>query len=492
MAEQQTRERKVVYNRAKLWEIILFTFNNTSTNCYLFSFGFVAYYAQGVVGIVALLVSAILGGIRFFDGAIDPAIGVFIDKLETKYGKYRPVMIIGNLILILSYIMIFSTHRWPDAAKMVVFVLALLVHKIGYSLQASVTKAGQTVLTNDPEQRPLFGVFDGIFNIGVFTGGQIFIARVLQPRHGGFTLEFFYELAIIFMLLSFTLCILAIIGISSKDKKEYFGLGEATTETKSLKDYWQVIKGNRPLQTLCLAAASDKLAVTLFQDSVTTVILFGVVLGNYALSGDINAISVIPDLLITFAATALARKAGLKKSFATCITAALACMVGLGLIIGTTTPGAISLSNVSFVTVIFVLLYSCGKSLLRTPTTLVITMTADVSDYETATSGRYVAGAIGTIFSFIDTLAASLGPVLIGVVCASIGFATEYPTVDTVFSQELRIGALLLVSIIPAALMVISLIFMKLYSLDKQAMVQVQETIQDKKDEIAREVKNAN
>lgn len=480
MVKQELEQ--IHYNRAKLWQIILFTLNNTSTNLYLFTVGFLTYYATGVVGLAVLMVSSILGVIRIFDGAIDPAIGVFIDKTETKFGKYRPIILIGNFISILSFILLFSTHKMPMAARIVVLVIALVIHKIGYSLQASVTKAGQTVLTNDPKQRPLFGIFDGIYNIGVFTGGQLFVARYLVPKYGGkFTEGLFLELIIIVMTLSLTMAFLAVLGIAAKDRKEFFGLGEETTET-SLREYWSMIKGNRPLQMLTLAAASDKLAITIFSDSVVNVILFGIILGNYALSGDIAAYSVIPDLVITFGAVYLARKMDLKTAFSANIAVAMFSYLGIGamlLLVNDLT--SISFKNFGFVTLLFVILYSVAKSCSRTPTTLVITMTADISDYETNKSGRYVAGMIGTLFSFIDSIASSFGPMLVGWICAAIGFTEKFPAIGDTLTKPLFWAGIIMVSILPAALLLLSLVLMKFYSLDKKEMAKIQAGIDEKK-----------
>ena len=97
-------------NRAKLWQIVLFTLNNSSTNIYLFAFGFVVYYSTGLVGLTALFVSQIMGYIRIFDGVIDPAIGVLIDKTDTKFGKYRPIMVLGNIITVISFLVLFNIH----------------------------------------------------------------------------------------------------------------------------------------------------------------------------------------------------------------------------------------------------------------------------------------------------------------------------------------------------------------------------------------------
>lgn len=480
MSEMQAKAPQT-YNRSKLWQIMLFTFNNTSTNIYLFAYAFISYYAAGVVGLAVLFVGSLLGGVRFFDGAIDPAIGVLIDKTETRFGKYRPIILIGNIITALSFVMLFSTHLLPRGIHIIMLIASLIVHKTGYSLQASVTKAGQTVLTNDPKQRPLFAVFDGIFNIAVFTGGQIFISNYLVPRHGGFTVPFFAQLAMITILLSFTLAVLASIGIAAKDRKQFFGLGEGTVETKGFRQYWKVIKGNRPLQWLCFSASMDKLAVTLIGDAVIVVMLFGILLGNYGLSGIISAYSIIPDLFITFFCTWLARRSGLRRSFLTSIGLSLLAFLGLGALLFFLDDPAATFSGFGFPVILFIILYSAARSFGRTPTTLVIPMTADVSDFETAKSGRYVAGMIGTIFSFIDSLAASLGPVIVGWLSASMGFADAYPTQETPLTPALYTGTLLAISIIPAGLMLLSWIGMKLYTLDDKAMENVQLSIARKK-----------
>ncbi|HRG30678.1 MAG TPA: MFS transporter, partial [Trichococcus flocculiformis] len=236
-------------NRAKLWQIVLFTLNNSSTNIYLFAFGFVVYYSTGLLGLTALFVSQIMGYIRIFDGVIDPAIGVLIDKTDTKFGKYRPIMVLGNIITVISFLVLFNIHGLGEGMKIPIFLLALVVHKIGYSLQATVTKAGQAALTSDPKQRPIFNIVDGWVTTLLFTGGQIVVANFLAPKYGGFTPEFFKVFIPGVMVISAILGILAVIGIAEKDNKQYFGIGEKTTKT-SFKDYWAIVKGNRPLQML--------------------------------------------------------------------------------------------------------------------------------------------------------------------------------------------------------------------------------------------------
>lgn len=478
---ESLKSNQTKYHTAKWWQIVLFSLNNSSTNLYLFAFGFVTYYSTGIVGLAMLAISQLMGAIRIFDGVIDPGIGVFIDKTETRWGKYRPLIILGNIITILSFLVLFSTHLLPEGARYIVLILALLVHKIGYSLQASVTKAGQTVLTNDPKQRPMFNISDGIFTIFVFTGGQIYASNFLSPKHGGFTLPFFQELTLTVMIVSAILAILAVIGIAGKDKKEYFGLGENTTET-TLKDYAVIIKGNRPLQMLSMAAAFVKFVVQLMSDQVTLVILFGILLGNFGLSGQFQAMTIIPDLLITFGAAALARKKGLRGAYVLYLQIAAVAFVVLAGMIYTIQPGDVDFGNLTFKAIMFIVFYAIARGFSRSPSGLVLTMGADVSDYETSQSGRYVAGLIGTIFSLTDSVASSFAPMVIGWVLAAVGFREAYPTQDTPLTPELRMVALIIFTVLPFIAIVIALVFMKFYKLDSKAMEQVQARISEMKD----------
>lgn len=145
------RVEEVTYNRAKVWQLVLFALNNTSTNIYLFAFMFITYFSTGVLGLAAIFVSQIMGYIRIFDGFIDPAIGIMIDKTDTKFGKYRPILIAGNIITALSLILLLALNNVSEGMRFPLFILVLIVHKIGYSMQQTITKAGQTALTNDPK-----------------------------------------------------------------------------------------------------------------------------------------------------------------------------------------------------------------------------------------------------------------------------------------------------------------------------------------------------
>ncbi len=471
------------YNTAKLWQIGFFALNNTATNLYMFILTFVSYYAAGVAGLTVALVSIVLTAMRVFDGITDPIVGFIIDKTESKFGKFRPLMILGNAILATSIILMYSiTHTLPQEFQLIFFVLTYALYVIGYTFQTAVTKAAQTVLTNSPKQRPLFSVFDGVYNTVVFTLGQVYVASYLIAKHGDFNMELFVELNTLAIILAAICTVLAVIGISGKDRKEFYGLANLTVNTR-FRDYWPILKGNLPLKLLITAVTADKLAFSLLRQSVVMVMIFGILMGDYALSGTVSMITVLPILLITFIAVAIARKRGMRNSFIKSTWISFLSLVGLvALFLVISDPTSMS-GNIGIGIVLFVTLYTLAMGFGAIPSTLVNPMIADISDYETYKSGRYVPGMLGTLFSFVDKLVTSLAPAIVGLGVALIGFTAEFPTVNDPLTTPMFGMTLLLGFGLPALMLIVSLVAMKFYSLDDKRMEEIQTELARLKEE---------
>ncbi|MGP6138633.1 MFS transporter [Jeotgalibaca sp. A127] len=306
------------YRTAKLYEIILFSTNNTATNFYNFMMGFVTYYAVGVAGLAVFLISTLLTAMRIFDGVVDPFIGYVIDKTDGKFGKFRPYIWIGNLTMIGTIVLLFqTTHLVPENFRLYYFLAVYAVYILGYSLQTTVTKAGQNVITNDPKQRPLFSMFDGIFTTLFYSTAGIYVSNYLSSKYNGeFGLDFFTEFSTTFMVGSLILTVLATIGIWKKDRTEFFGLGaENQTDNIKFKDYAKIVKENRALQMLTLAASTDKLGSKIKSNSISGVLFFGIIIGDYGLMGALSAISILPGIFFNVFGSMIARKLGQKRTY---------------------------------------------------------------------------------------------------------------------------------------------------------------------------------
>jgi Na+/melibiose symporter-like transporter len=447
----------------------------------MFLFFFIAYYATGVAGLLVVAVSTVITFSRIWDGITDPMIGYLIDKTRSKVGKFRPYMILGNIILAgTSAIMLFTTHLIPENFRLIYFILIYLLYIIGYTFQTACTKAAQTVLTNDPKQRPMFTLFDAIYNTILFIAGQAFVASVLVPRNDGFTLSFFREAWLIVFFMSGIFTILAVISIWNKDVEENWGIDKAVK--LGVKDYLKIIKGNRPLQMLIISASTDKLANLTQRNAITIVIIYGILMGNYALSGSLMIITAIPTILITFLGINYAKKLGIKKAYVLATQLSLVLIGVLLAFMNIVDLTTISLKPVSGTAIGFLVIWSLLAGVVAIGGNIVIPMIADCADYEVYRSGQFVPGMLGTIFSFIDKIISSLSTAFIGFMVAIIGFKDALPTVDTPVSPELKFMGLLFFIGVPVIGWGASLIAMKFYDLDGDKMKEVQQAIHDRKE----------
>lgn len=476
--------KKVIYNTASTPQIAMFVLNNTATNLYMFFMMFISYYATGVAGLMVVAVTTIMTAMRIFDGITDPIIGFIIDKTESRIGKFRPYMVLGNVILAASVFLLHrTTHLVPESFRLLYFILVYSVYIIGYTFQTACTKAAQTVLTNDPKQRPLFTLFDGIFNTILFTGGQFVISNVLVPKHGGFTMGFFNEMMTMVIVTAGIFTALSVISLWKKDVKANWGV--PSDVQIRFRDYWPIIKGNRPLQMLIISASADKLATTVKQSSTTVIMLYGILLGNYALSGTMGLIMTPLSIVLTFVGISYARKLGQKKAYITATSICILLGVLLLLFFVSADLKSISLSGLNLTTLVFIVLMVLQTGAISIGSNIVIPMIADCSDYQTYKTGQFIPGMMGTIFSFVDKLISSFSASIVGVMVAMIGFRQQLPTADTPPSTPLFWMTMFFFIGMPILGWITALIAMRFYELDGVRMVEIQQSIQDQKEAAA-------
>lgn len=473
------KSAQITYNRAKPWQIGFFALNNTATNLYMFLFMFISYYATGIAGLLVVAVSTILTAMRIFDGITDPIIGFIIDKTKTKLGKFRPYMLIGNVILAITSVIIFkTTHLLPQGLRIFYFIFIYVLYIIGYTFQTATTKSAQTVLTNDPKQRPLFTLFDAIYNTALFIGMQVIVSTVLVPKYGGFTNGLFNDLLVIVLPVSLLFTVLAIASIWNKDVEKNWGTGEVTKVR--FRDYWPVIKRNRPLQMLIVSASTDKLANSVKGNATTTVIIYGILIANYALSGQLMLITAVPTILITLFGIQYARRLGIKKAYVVATWLSIILSLVLFGFMWLVDLKTISLNPINLTTVLYLIILSLLGGVVAIGGNIVIPMIADTSDYETYRSGQYIPGMIGTIFSFVDKLISSLATVIVGALVAIIGYKTVLPQVGETATPELFWIGMVFFIFVPILGWIASLISMKYYKLDGEEMKRIQQDIHDR------------
>ena len=92
-------------------------------------------------------------------------IGSIIDRTETRFGKFRPFLVIGSFIMLAASFMIYLfSFDIPQTYRMVWVVLWYAVWVIGYTFMTTVNKCVLSIVTKNPKYRPLSGVAGGCYS----------------------------------------------------------------------------------------------------------------------------------------------------------------------------------------------------------------------------------------------------------------------------------------------------------------------------------------
>lgn len=490
---KEKMETKTNVNRAKLYQLVLFPMNNGATNVYyILTMNFIAYYANGVLGLFLMFATTMVTVMRLFDAVTDPIIGALIDRTSTKFGKFRPYMALGNVIMIVSSVLLYFGTRVISEnlswLKYVCFVLFYALYVIGYTFQTACTRSGQTCLTNDPNQRPLFTVFNTVASL-IGMGLVQFLAPLLSEKLGGYNSAAFFNVMIpLAVLVSAALTVLAVIGIWEKDRPEFFGVG-GTQEKVELKEYVAILKANKELQRLMVAGAGCKLAFSIATNMTVLCMLYGAMMGDYGglylPMMIVGYIFSVPFFLLTVRTS---QKHGQKASLVRYTRLALGMYVGVLVLLFLWRPEnpavQLCLLPPNIYSILFVLFFGIGYGAYYATADMPIPMVADCSDYETYRSGRYIPGIMGTLFSLVDKLVSSLGSTIVGAAVAMIGIHT-LPDGNTPYADGMHMIVIVLFCIVPMLAWVATLVAMKGYTLTGARMKEIQAVNAVRKDAVS-------
>ena len=491
-------------NRAKFYQLALFPMNNGATNVYfVLILSYVATFGENILGLVGFA-SVMVTLMRLFDAVTDPIIGALMDKTNTRFGKFRPFMVIGNIIMAASVVVLYVLTPMIPAAMMwaryTAFTVLYAVWVIGYTFQTSVTRAAQPVLTDDPNQRPLFTVFNTVGSLAGM-GVMQFIGPILAGDNifGDYNTTWFAVMTPIGIAMSMLLTVLAIIGIWEKDNEKYFGLG-GKAEPVKLAEYIQIVRTNKPLQRLMVAGGGCKLALAIATNVTVLCMLYGCMMGNY--DGLYLPMMVLGYVFSApfFALTVrTSQKHGQKRSLMTYVTVALLCYVGVLVLLMLWQPGNPALSlriyegtlfksdfrlTINLYTIAFLLLFGIGYGAYYSTADMPIPMVADCADFETYRSGKFIPGIMGTLFSLVDKLVSSLSATVVALAVGFIGYK-GLPTKTTPYMDGMNWVVIVLFCIVPMVAWVLTLWAMRGYELDGKKVKLVQKVNAARKEAIA-------
>ena len=252
-------------------------------------------------GLAAIGVMLTLFGI--FDAVIDPFVGAIVDSTKTKWGKFKPWILIGMIGTGILTVLMFHNFDMSETAHIVLLGITYLLFSIFFSLNDIAYWSLMPAISKDQKVREGVGAFARICaNIGMFSMVLIYLN---VPSMFSFLnmsdRDVYFVFAIITAIIMCAFQCITVFGVKedrSRLEKE---------ERTSLRDLFRALIGNDQLMVTAISMA-------LFMIGYCSTTAFGTYYFKYAY-GDEGMYMVFAAVLAVAQLTALALFPVFRKRF---------------------------------------------------------------------------------------------------------------------------------------------------------------------------------
>lgn len=416
---------------------------------------------------------------RLFDAIIDPIIGMTADRTETRWGKFRPYLLWMSLPLAISAVLTFSTPDLGPSGKIVYAYLTLFLFMACYAGINIPYSSLLGVLTPDPTQRTSASSFK--FTFAYISGMTVSATSLLLAKHfgngvdtrdpGGWTktIMLYGIVAIVFFALTFLLTKERVRPPKSQKTSVKRDLTDLVTNVP-----WIVLLFATISMIMFVASRIGvtnyyfKYYITNYSEVTHNTINYSFLSWNFTWGFEevatvFNTLGQGCAILGALLVPLLTARIGKKNSFLLLFAIAIVSTAVFYFL----TPQDLTL----------IFLFQITGSLSGGPLSPVIwAMYADTADFSEWKRGRRATGLVFSASATCQKVGWAIGALFTGALLSSYGFIADK-------AQSLEVSHLLtmLMSIIPSAFGLISVILILFYKLDEKTMKQIQTDLEERR-----------
>ncbi len=441
---------------------------------YMLSASYVLYYFQDVCGVNAIAMGVILLVARVFDAFNDPIMGVVVAKTRTRWGKFRPWLMIGTLTnAVMLYIMFAAPPKLDGRGLVAYAAITYILWGVTYTMMdipywsmiPAFTESGKERENLTTLARSCAGVGSAIITIvtmiAVHTLGG-------NNERAGFR-WFALIVAILFILFITLTC------VNIKEK------ATVNMETPSIKQMFRALIQNDQAMTIVITIVVINCAIYITSNLV--IYFFKYDFGgtgwfnSYTVFNTFGGAIQIISMMIFF--PLLRKFMNTIKVFYICLASAI---IGYAVLL------VLAFTNMSNVFILFVPAFFifAANGVLQVLTTIFLANTVDYGELQ---NGRRDESVIFSMQTFVVKLASGIAALIASVSLAVFKLSSESTTeaeqtID--FAKNVaassKVGLRMTMTIVPVILLFVGLFwFRKKFILTDQKMEEITETIHEKR-----------
>lgn len=418
---------------------------------------YIPKYYTDVVGIHIGVLGFLILAVRLFDAVTDPVIGVISDRTETRFGRRRPYMAAGSIVLALAIVLLFNP---PDAGPgfetawfgLCIFFLFFLWTIVTVPYES----LGPEISFDYNERTVLFGMRDGALIAGTLVAASsplIVSALLSMPEGAEAERAKFFWISVVYSPLVIGMCWWCVLAIRER--------GIIRRPEAGLLGGIRLCLKNRPfvilLVSYTVAAFGSNLPATL--------ILYYV---EYVLGSEgadfFLVIYFVTGILFLPGWVYLSGKIGKKYTW----ISSMALNTGAFIWVFFLGPG----DEMIYGVLVFVSGIGFGATLA-----IPSAMQADVIDYDEFLTGKRREGQYIGIWSIAKKLAAALG---VGAALSILGVSGYSPNVEQ--SQGVVFSLRVLYALVPSACNMAALLIALAYPIDRKMHARIRQAVRQKEE----------
>ena len=256
-------------------------------------------FSDGGLAAIGIMLTAF----GIFDAVIDPFVGAIVDSTKTKWGKFKPWILIGMIGTGVLTVLMFHNFDMSETAHIILLGATYLLFSIFFSLNDIAYWSLMPAISKDQKVREGVGAFARICaNVGMFAMVLIYLNVPSMFSFLGMSdRDIYFIFAIICALIMWAFQSVTLFGV--KEDRSRLEKEERTT----LKDLWHALIGNDQLMVTAVSMA-------LFMIGYCSTTAFGTYYFKYAV-GDEGLYMVFAAVLAVAQLTALSVFPLFRKKF---------------------------------------------------------------------------------------------------------------------------------------------------------------------------------